>query len=369
MTSLPDGVDSRTVETDRLETHLIETGPKDGEPVVFVHGNASSSRFYAEFLADLPDEYRAITPDLRGYGHSERKPIDATRGMRDFQDDVRALVADLDIDRPHVVGWSTGGGVVMRYAIEHPAEVASITLLNPVSPYGYGGTRRDGTPCQPDYAGTGAGLANDEFIERLEAGDRSADSEASPRNVMRTFYLAPESGLDPDIEDVYVDALLNTETGDYYYPGNATESKNWPGVAPGDGGTNNALSPKYLDLTSIVDVDPKPPLLWVRGAEDQVVSDASFFDAGYLGQIGELPAGPARRSTPRSRWSPRPGTCSRSTPTPAARTKRLLSTGPATRHTSNGRKRSCRRSSAIWSEISARSGRSYSPSTKSMNSA
>jgi pimeloyl-ACP methyl ester carboxylesterase len=298
MASLPDGVESRTVETERLETHLIEAGPDDGDPIVFVHGNASSSRFYAEFLADLPEEYRAIAPDLRGYGHSERKPIDATRGMRDFWEDIRALVTDLDIDTPHFVGWSTGGGVVMRYAIEHPDEVASMTLFNPVSPYGYGGTHRDGTPCQPDYAGTGAGLANDEFIERLEAGDTSADSEASPRNVMRTFYVAPGTELDPEIEDIYVDALLNTETGDYYYPGNATESDNWPGIAPGDGGTNNALSPKYLDLTGIADIDPKPPLLWVRGAEDQIVSDSSFFDAGYLGKIGELPGWPGEEAYP-----------------------------------------------------------------------
>jgi len=298
MSSLPDGVDSRTVETERLETHLIESGAEDGDPVVFVHGNASSSRFCAEFLAELPERYRAVAPDLRGYGHSERKPIDATRGMRDFQEDVRSLVTELDLDRPQFVGWSTGGGVVMRYAIEHPEGVASMTLINPVSPYGYGGTRRDGTPCQPDYAGTGAGLANEEFIERLEAGDRSAESEASPRNVMRTFYVAPETELDPEREDIYVDALLNTAVGDYYYPGNSEESDNWPGIAPGDGGTNNALSPKYLDLTGLVDIDPAPPILWVRGSDDQIVSDTSFFDAGYLGQVGELPGWPGQEEYP-----------------------------------------------------------------------
>jgi pimeloyl-ACP methyl ester carboxylesterase len=292
MSSLPSGVSSRTVSTDRLETHLLETGPEGGEPVVFVHGNASSARFYAELLADLPDRYRAIAPDLRGYGHSERRPIDATRGLRDFADDVRALVTALGLERPAVVGWSTGGGVAMRYAIQHPDEVASLALLNPVSPYGYGGTLRDGTPCQPDYAGTGGGMANDEFIQRLAEGDRSAESDASPRNVMRAFYLAPETELDPDVEDAYVDALLHTETGDDYYPGDATPSENWPGVAPGEGGTNNALSPRYLDLTGIVDIDPAPPILWIRGAEDRIVSDGSFFDAGYLGQIGELPDWP-----------------------------------------------------------------------------
>jgi pimeloyl-ACP methyl ester carboxylesterase len=292
MSSLPDGVTSRTVSTARLETHLLEAGSEDGDPVVFVHGNASSSRFYAEFLADLPDRYRAIAPDLRGYGHSERRPIDATRGLRDFAEDVRALVTELELEQPAFVGWSTGGGVAMRYTIEHPEDVSSLTLLNPASPYGYGGTHRDGTPCQPDYAGTGGGMANDEFIERLAEGDRTAESDASPRNVMRAFYFGPEPDLDPDVEDAYVDALLNTETGDDYYPGDATPSENWPGVAPGEGGTNNALSPKYLDLTGIVDIDPSPPILWIRGGEDKIVSNSSFFDAGYLGKIGELPDWP-----------------------------------------------------------------------------
>ena len=38
---------SRTVETDRLRTHLVESGPEDGIPVVLLHGNLSTGRFYA----------------------------------------------------------------------------------------------------------------------------------------------------------------------------------------------------------------------------------------------------------------------------------------------------------------------------------
>lgn len=298
MPSLPEAVDSRTVETDRLTTHVLESGDADGEPVVLLHGNASSSRFYAELLADLPDEYRALAPDLRGFGDSERRPIDATRGLRDFADDVHALVTELGLDRPHLAGWSTGGGAVLRYAIDRPGDVGSLTLINPSSPYGFGGTHRDGTPCQPDHAGTGAGLANDEFVERIAAGDRSAEAEASPRNIIRAFYVAPSTELDPDLEDAYVDAVLSTETGDDYYPGDATESEHWPGVAPGEGGVNNALSPKYCDLTGIVDVDPQPPVLWIRGSDDQIVSDESTFDAGYLGKLGELPGWPGEEEFP-----------------------------------------------------------------------
>ena len=298
MSALPNGVERVRVETERIETHYLESGDEDGEPVVFLHGNASSSRFYGELLAALPDRYRGLAPDFRGFGRSERRPIDATRGLRDFADDIKAFTSALGIETAAVGGWSTGGGVAMRYAIENTDRVDSLFLINPVSPYGFGGTRRDGTPCQPDYAGTGGGLANDEFVELLAAGDATAESEASPRNVLRSFYIAPGTELDSDLEDAYVTAILETETGEGYYPGDAIESEHWPNVAPGESGVNNALSPKYCDLTELVDIDPKPPVLWIRGAEDMIVSDESFFDAGYLGQLGEIPGWPGEAEFP-----------------------------------------------------------------------
>jgi len=298
MSALPTDVQRHRVETERIETHYLESGDDDGQPVVFLHGNASSSRFYGELLAELPERYRGLAPDFRGFGRSERRPIDATRGLRDFAEDIEAFTAALDIDAAVVGGWSTGGGVAMRYAIENTDRIDSLFLINPVSPYGFGGTHRDGTPCQPDYAGTGGGLANDEFVQLLAAGDRTAESEASPRNVLRSFYTAPGTELDPDLEDAYVDAILETETGEEYYPGDAIESQHWPNVAPGEGGVNNALSPKYCDLTGLVDIDPKPPVLWIRGAEDMIVSDESFFDAGYLGQLGEIPGWPGEAEFP-----------------------------------------------------------------------
>lgn len=292
MRLLPDGVETRTVDTDRLETHLLERGHERNEAVVFLHGNISSARFFGELLAELPDECYAVAPDLRGFGHSERRPIDATRGLRDFADDVHALTETLDLDRVSFVGWSTGGGIALQYAIDRPTAVESLTLINPVSPYGFGGTRRDGTPCQPDYAGTGGGFTNDEFVERIASGDTRAERDASPRNIFREFYVGPETELDPALEDVYVESMVRTATGDDYYPGDARPSENWPGVAPGETGVNNALSPKYCDLTDVVDLDPAPPLLWLRGDQDRIVADGSSFDAGFLGQLGELPGWP-----------------------------------------------------------------------------
>ncbi|MDP9375664.1 MAG: alpha/beta hydrolase [Chloroflexota bacterium] len=300
-TLLP-GIDALTVETPRLRTHLLVSGPEGGAPVVFIHGNVSSGRFWEETLAALPPAYRGLAPDLRGFGDSQTKPVDATRGLRDFADDLHGLLEAIGLDggrRVHLVGWSTGGGVAMQYAIDHPAAVASITLVAPISPFGFGGTKdAAGTPCWPDYAGSGGGTANPEFVRRLAAGDRGAESPLSPRNVLNAFYFKPPFRAPAEREEVLLSALLSTRTGDGNYPGDLTPSGHWPGVAPGARGVNNALAPKYCDLSGFARIAPRPPVLWVRGADDQVVSDTSAFDLGFLGQVGAVPDWPGLETFP-----------------------------------------------------------------------
>lgn len=287
-----------TRETDRLRVRYRRLGDPDGEPVVLVHGNVSSARFWEPMAQSLQPGFDVIAPDLRGYGGTERRPVDATRGLRPFADDLHAFLEALGVDRPTLVGWSMGGGIAMRYAIDRPTAVRALALINPVSPYGFGGTHRDGTPCQPDCAGTGAGLTNDEFVDRLAAGDRSADSATTPRSVLREYYVDDADALDPDQEDAYVDGMLEMATGEDHYPGDVRPSSHWPGVAPGTKGVNNAISPKYCDLTAITDIEPKPPLLWLRGDADRIVSDRSHFDAGTLGQLGQLPEYPGEEAFP-----------------------------------------------------------------------
>jgi pimeloyl-ACP methyl ester carboxylesterase len=77
-----------------------------------------------------------------------------------------------------------------------------------------------------------------------------------------------------------------------------TTSENWPGVAPGTYGSNNAMAPSYCNLSGFVSIEAKPPVLWVRGADDQIVSDTSFFDMGFLGQIGAVPGWPGAEVFP-----------------------------------------------------------------------
>src|ERR1700738_1132113 len=177
--NLPPGVRSDVVTTDRLRMHYLESGPENGIPVLLIHGNPSTGRFYEHLFPGAPDGYRLIAPDMRGFGDTERVPIDATRGLRDWADDTHSLVEALGISRPvHLVGWSTGGAAIANYAEDRP--VASLTFIDPVSPYGFGGVRLEGTPCFPYYAGSGGGTGSPEFMKRLAEHDKSSDSPFSP---------------------------------------------------------------------------------------------------------------------------------------------------------------------------------------------
>ena len=301
--TLLEGVAAKTVGTPRLRTHLLTGGAEGGEPVFFVHGNVSSSRFFEETMAALPNEagYRGLAPDLRGFGGSETKPLDATRGLGDFSDDLYALAGALGLGdgKIHLVGWSVGGTIAVRYAMDHPDMVASLTLVNPMSPYGFGGTKgASGIPCWPDYAGSGGGTTNPEFVRRLREGDRSQENPNSPRNVMNAFFFKPPFRAPKEREEILLSSLLSTKVAEENYPGDVALSRNWPNVAPGKGGMNNAISPKYCNLGGFASIDPKPPVLWLRGANDAIVSDASLLDFGFLGELGTVPGWPGERVYP-----------------------------------------------------------------------
>ncbi|GCE07898.1 alpha/beta hydrolase [Dictyobacter aurantiacus] len=293
------GIAQHAVKTDRLTVAYLEagTGPN---PIVLVHGNCSSALFFQDFMLELAatNRYTIYAPDMRGYGDSEVLPLDATRGVQDFSDDLDAFVRALKLPPFHLLGWSLGGNVAMQYAIDYPGTLRSLTLEAPGSPFGFGGTKEaDGIPIWPDYAGSGGGTANPGFVQRLQQADRGGD-DVSPRTTMNTFYFKPPFRVAPEREEIFVSSINSTRVTPGNYPGDFTPSPHWPNMAPGTQGVNNALSPKYLRQDNFAQCQVKPAVLWLHGTDDQIVSDTSFFDIGFLGQIGAVPGWPGAEIYP-----------------------------------------------------------------------
>jgi pimeloyl-ACP methyl ester carboxylesterase len=295
------GVEQKRVKTKRLDVAYLEAGAGNPINVVLIHGNVSCGWFFEELMVTLASggQYHLYAPDMRGYGETETLPVDATRGVQDFSDDLDSFVTALGLEKFYLLGWSLGGNVAMEYTMARPETVQGLVLEAAGSPFGFGGSHGlDGTPNYNDFAGSGGGTANPDFAQRLAAGDASADSPTSPRNVMKQFYYKPTFTPAPGYEDKYVQAMLTTKVSPDNYPGDLTPSGNWPNVAPGTKGVNNTLTPKYLNQARFVDVTPRVPVLWIRGADDQIVSDNSLFDLGVLGQLGAVPGYPGAEVYP-----------------------------------------------------------------------
>ncbi len=291
-------IESSYISANGIRHHLLVTGSGD-ETILFVHGNGSDSVFWKSLMRKLPKKYKALAPDLRGFGKTEAVPCDATRSFGSFTDDLTALVDELEIKKYHVVGHSLGGGIIWELLIKDSARIKSVTMINPASPFGFGGSKDEiGTPTFPDGAGSGAGVINPDFVKLLKEKDRKSDDPSSPLNVMNNFYWAPP--FVPEDVDELLEGLLRMQTGDKFYPGDSIPSENFPFSAPGKFGQINASAPlsKSGILEKLIRLESKPPVLWVRGAKDQIVSDNSLFDTAVHGAAGYIPQWPGAEICP-----------------------------------------------------------------------
>ncbi len=289
------GISDTRLRTARLESRVLSSGPGDGEPVLFLHGNVSSSTFWEETMLALPEQFRAVAPDQRGYGLSDPGArIDATRGVADWADDVVALADHLGWERFHLVGHSLGGCIAWAMLGSHAHRLHSATLIAPGPPCGFGGAHGlRGELNHRDGAGSGAGLVHPEFAALVASGERDISNPLfSPRAVMNRVLWKPP--FRPAREEQLLTAMLQVHCGQQQFPGDAVPSPHWPGFAPGKHGPINAMSSRYNQgwLDSLLSAQAKPRLLWISGADDLVISDQALSDAGAQGKLGFRPGWP-----------------------------------------------------------------------------
>src|SRR5438046_2535852 len=98
-----------------------------GRPLLLVHGYPLSRKMWDQQLENLPDAARVIAPDLRGHGESDM-PAE-TYTVDRLADDLAALLDELGLAEPVVVGGlSMGGYVALAFYRRHPARVAGLIL-------------------------------------------------------------------------------------------------------------------------------------------------------------------------------------------------------------------------------------------------
>lgn len=110
-----------------VELTVAQAGPRDGMPVLFLHGYTDSWHSYELVLDRLPPGVRAIVPTQRGHGDSEQPAC--CYGIPELAADGVALLDALGVDRAVVVGHSMGSFVAQRIAAEHPKRVTKLVLI------------------------------------------------------------------------------------------------------------------------------------------------------------------------------------------------------------------------------------------------
>jgi non-heme chloroperoxidase len=104
-----------------LALHVREWGRPDGPPILLIHGWSQSHLCWArQYESALAEEFRLVAYDLRGHGMSEAPlgPDHYTDG-RLWADDLAAVIDQLRLDRPVLVGWSYGGFIICDYLRAH----------------------------------------------------------------------------------------------------------------------------------------------------------------------------------------------------------------------------------------------------------
>jgi 3-oxoadipate enol-lactonase len=99
-----------------------------GQPLVLIHGLGSSTRDWESQVPELSKNYQVITFDLRGHGKSD-KPM-GPYSVPMFASDTAGLLKALGLESAHFVGISLGGGVAFQLAIDAPALVKTLVIVN-----------------------------------------------------------------------------------------------------------------------------------------------------------------------------------------------------------------------------------------------
>ncbi|WP_324268467.1 alpha/beta fold hydrolase [Saccharopolyspora mangrovi] len=224
--------------TNGVRMHLAEQG--EGHPVIFCHGFPHTGYIWHRQMASVAAAgYRAIAPDLRGYGQtSAPTDLDAYTN-RAVIGDLLGLLNDLEADNAVFVGVDFGAALVWELALRAPERVTGVIVLN--NPFVPRAPRR---PSQLWARAAQRHFLHLDYFQRPGVAD--AELAACPRDFLTRVYYAL--------------------SGDYHY------LDTWSFPAEGTG---------YLD---VLPAAPQLPWNWLSESE-LVVLAAEFERTGFTGGL------------------------------------------------------------------------------------
>jgi pimeloyl-ACP methyl ester carboxylesterase len=99
-----------------------------GEPLILLHGGLAATELFSEILPLLSNTRQVIAVDLQGHGRTA--DINRPMSYETMADDIAALIKYLGFEKADVMGYSVGGGVALRTAVQHPDKVRKLVLVS-----------------------------------------------------------------------------------------------------------------------------------------------------------------------------------------------------------------------------------------------
>ena len=100
----------------------------EGEPIILLHGGFGGVVEFSQLLPALAETRQVIAVELQGHGHTA--DIDRPLSFEVMADDIAALIEHLGLEKADILGFSLGGGVALRTAIDHPEVVNKLILVS-----------------------------------------------------------------------------------------------------------------------------------------------------------------------------------------------------------------------------------------------
>jgi non-heme chloroperoxidase len=218
--------------TGGVKLHAREWGKPAGTPILLIHGWSQSLHCWMkQHERGLKDEFRVVAVDLRGHGMSEA-PLQAeqyTDGDK-WADDVAAIIDQLTLDRPILVGWSYGGFVICDYVRKYGQNKiaginfvgAAVVLGERASPFiGPGFQENAPAACELDLPTNIAAIRR--FLRALVARPMSQDDfevmlafNMVVHPIVRAFLIQRELDFAPILASIEVPVLVTHGRSDTF---------------------------------------------------------------------------------------------------------------------------------------------------------
>ena len=177
------------------------------ELLILTHGNMTSSKHWDVLIKSLPEKYKIYAPDLRGFGGSSYN--NEINSLHDFAKDLKAFFDKLNLKDFVLIGWSTGGGVVMDFTADNPDYVKKLILLESVGTKGYPIYKKDknGQPIPGELLSTKEEIANDP-VQVLPVLNAYQNQDKDTMKMIWNATIYTDNQPEPEKYDEYLEDMF-----------------------------------------------------------------------------------------------------------------------------------------------------------------